>query len=243
MTTFSLSGYAGLLAEFRARGYAVVGYESVVASALHLILRHDIDVSPALALPLAEVEAEQGCSAHYFFLMTSEFYNPATTSARQVIATLRKFGHHIGLHFDMTVYASDADLNVAAARECDALEDIAGCPVTTISFHRPPPMLLNNAMDIAGRRHTYQPQYFKDIGYCSDSRGDWHNGRPLDHAAVREGRALQLLTHPVWWSGDAAPQASLDKVLEERCRMLDNHLAENVTIHKPGRLAGLFKGS
>jgi hypothetical protein len=243
VTTFSRSGYADLLTEFSARGYDVVGYDTVAASEPHLVLRHDIDVSPALALPMAEVEAELGLAAHYFFLTTSEMYNSASASARQVLAALLALGHRIGLHFDTAAYPADADLDAAAAKECRALEDITGCAVTMVSFHRPAAALLNNAKDIAGRQHTYQPRYFRDIGYCSDSRGGWHNGVPLEHPAVREKRALQLLTHPVWWGGEGEAQARLDQVLVERCHALDSHLAENVTIHKPGRLADLFKGN
>ena len=47
--------------------------------------------------------------------------------------------------------------------------------------------------------HTYEPKFVKDIGYCSDSRGGWHHGHPLSHSSVKEGKALQLLTHPIWW--------------------------------------------
>ena len=35
----------------------------------------------------------------------------------------------------------------------------------------------------------------------SESRGEWKHGFPWDHKAVAEGRALQLLTHAIWWVG------------------------------------------
>lgn len=238
---FSRSGYAALLDQLRAHGYAGVDYAAVDPSAAHLILRHDIDVSPEPALPLAEVEAGQGFSAYYFFLTTGELYNPAAASVRRVIARLSELGHRIGLHFDASVYPADADLDCAAAQECQALENIAGRAVDMVSFHRPTPGWLGNAATIAGRAHTYQPRYFSEIGYCSDSRGGWHNGEPLQHKAVASRRALQLLTHPVWWSGPDTPQACLNDALRMRFAALDQHLAQNVTIHKSGRIAGLFK--
>ena len=60
---------------------------------------------------------------------------------------------------------------------------------------------------LADRRNTYESKFFKEIGYCSDSRGGWHHGSPLDHAALGEGRALQLLTHAIWWTGEDPPRA------------------------------------
>lgn len=241
MSGFSQADYAALLDQFRAQGYAGAEYPSVTSSAAHLILRHDIDVSPELALSLAEVEAARGFTAYYFFLTTSELYNPAAALTRHVIGRLSELGHRIGLHFDVSIYPQDADLDWAAAQECLLLENIVGRPVDMVSFHRPTPAWLGNAAMIAGRAHTYQPRYFRDIGYCSDSRGGWHNGEPLKHEAVAARKALQLLTHPIWWSGPGAPQACLDQALRTRFAMLDEHLAQNVTIHKPGRIAGLLK--
>lgn len=241
MSGFARSDYAALLGGLRELGYTGAGYDAVLPDAAHLILRHDIDVSPDLALPLAEIEAAQKLPAYYFFLVTSELYNPAAASVRGVIARLLALGHHVGLHFDVAVYPADADLDRAAARECRMLEDIAGRAVQMISFHRPAATWLGNSAMIADRAHTYQPRYFKDIGYCSDSRGGWHNSEPLKHDAVAARHALQLLTHPIWWSGPETPQACLDQALRNRFVLLDDHLAQNVTIHKPGRIAGLFK--
>ena len=62
-------------------------------------------------------------------------------------------------------------------------------PVTMVSFHRPAPELLGHAAPLGGRAHAYQPRFFSDMGYCSDSRGRWGHGHPLEHPAVAEGRA------------------------------------------------------
>ncbi|MBT3172708.1 MAG: hypothetical protein HN333_14900, partial [Rhodospirillaceae bacterium] len=74
-----------------------------------------------------------------------------------------------------------------------------GRSVPMISFHRPAPALQGREGRIAGRMHAYEPRFFREIGYCSDSRGAWRHGHPLDHAAVVKGKALQLLIHPLWW--------------------------------------------
>lgn len=72
--------------------------------------------------------------------------------------------------------------------------------------------------------------------YCSDSRGEWHYGEPADHIAVRTGRALQLLTHPIWWVGEAAePELRLRRYLDQRVRALDEDLAANCSVHVTGQ--------
>lgn len=235
---FSEQGYKALLRALLARGYSAVGYDVAEPAARHLLLRHDLDMSLSAAEPIAALEAEAGVKAHYFVLLRTEMYNPFSAAARATFERLRALGHEIGLHLDASLYGNDADaLEAAAARECDALEDAAGAPVRLVSFHRPAPALLGHAWTIAGRRHTYEPRFFKEMGYCSDSRGGWHHGAPLDHPAVAGGRALQLLTHPIWWARSIAgdPVATLDKFRAERDRVLARALAANCDPYRAAR--------
>jgi hypothetical protein len=229
-TDFTREGYRSLVAGILKRGYSAVGYDSVVPAERHLILRHDLDMSIDAAVAIAEVEAEFQVAAHYFVLLRTEMYNPWSDHARRQLDRIAGLGHAIGLHFDASIYPDDiAVLDRAAAEECTVLATLTGRPVETISFHRPSRALLRMPEDIAGRSHSYQPRYFHDIGYCSDSRGAWHHGPPLDHAAIGEGRALQLLTHPIWWDRDTAldPVAALDGFRAERDTVLMNALADN----------------
>ncbi len=238
---FSPQAYRDLLAALLARGYAVRDFETARSDRADLILRHDIDVRPGYALPMAEIEAVLGVSASYFVLTTSPLYNVAAADSRAALGRLLQLGHRVELHFDPAAYPADTDREAAAARECDWLAGITGQPVRMLSFHRPSPDLLNNPAPLAGRPHAYQPRFFSAMGYCSDSRGGWRNGEPLRHAAVAAGTALQLLTHPIWWLGDGEPQAALQRYLRERVADLDAALAANVTTHLPGRMAVSFK--
>lgn len=235
---FTEAGYAALLRAFGERGYAAVGYEAAEPDSRHLILRHDLDMSLAAAEPIAALEAEAGVRAHYFVLLRTEMYNPFSAAARATLERLRSFGHEIGLHLDASLYGNDADaLEKAAAWECRALEDAAGAPVRFVSFHRPAAALLGLARPVAGRRHTYEPRFFEDMGYCSDSRGGWHHGAPLEHPAVAAGRALQLLTHPIWWVRSVAgdPVATLDRFRAERDRVLARALSANCDPYRAAR--------
>lgn len=100
-----------------------------------------------------------------------------------------------------------------------------------LSFHRPARAWIDNPAELAGMAHTYQPRFFSDIGYCSDSRGGWHHGPPLDHDAVKAGRALQLLTHPIWWVAEGrSPRERLSDFLARRHADMTRDLEANVVV-------------
>lgn len=237
---FTRDGYRSLVAGLLERGYRAVGYDSVAPDERHLILRHDLDMSIDAAVAIAEIEADLGLGAHYFVLLRTEMYNPWSDQARRQLDRIASLGHEIGLHLDASLYPDDVGtLDRAAAEECDVLAALTGRPVEMVSFHRPSAALLGRPEDIAGRSHSYQPRYFHDIGYCSDSRGAWHHGHPMDHVAIADGRALQLLTHPIWWDRDSAldPVTALDGFRAERDTVLMHALADNCEPYRAARRA------
>lgn len=231
---FTLDAYRRLLEALRGRGYAARGFADADPGERHVILRHDLDMSIGAALPIAGIERELGVRATYFVLVRTEMYNPFSRRAQALLGEIAGLGHEIGLHLDASPYGDDlAALDAAAAAECRVLETIIGRPVAVISFHRPAGALLGLEAEMAGRMHAYQPRFFRDMGYCADSRGAWRHGHPLEHPALAEGRAIQLLTHPIWWTGAAgAPEQRLTRFLEDRFRFLDNELAAQCAAHK-----------
>ena len=227
---FTLAGYAAFLDGFVARGYRVVTYDAVERTQAHLVLRHDLDLSIQAARATADIEAARALGAHYFVLLRTELYNPWSRAGRADLHALADAGHDIGLHFDAALYADDLDgLDHACGEECDALEQVLGRAVTMVSLHRPRPSLLGLDRPLGGRMHTYQLAFFSDIGYCSDSRGAWHHGHPLDHPTVVAGHAVQLLTHPIWWPIESTPGPvpTLDRYVCERDAVLRRELAAN----------------
>ena len=202
---FTRAGYRDLLVAFAKRGYQARDFADTDSSAAHVILRHDIDFAPDLAVPMAEVEMALNMRATYFIQLDTPFYTIDDAETQRAVARLLEMGHRIGLHFDAA--AADGSLEALdrrAGAECERLETATGTPVRMISFHRPAKALLGLESEIGGRPHTYQPRFFSEMGYASDSRGLWRFGHPLQHEAVAEGRALQLLTHPIWWANDDA---------------------------------------
>lgn len=210
---FTLPGYCRILDDLTDRGYEARGFDNIEPDNRHLILRHDLDVSIEAAVPIAKIEANRGMRSHYFVRVCAELYNPMDPQRHKSLHHIMALGHEVGLHLDASMYSDDVpSLEAAVNRECGVLERIIEAPVRTISFHRPARSLLGTVGLIAGRAHAYEARFFHEIGYCSDSRGAWYHGHPLNHSAVARGEALQLLTHPIWWVGK--PGASVDERIE-----------------------------
>ena len=233
--TFTLNSYAELIASLVSRGYRVSGYTETEPAAPHLVLRHDVDFDLDAALEMAEVERQHGWRGHYFVLLRSVFYNPLSNPVRHSLIRLIELGHDVGLHLDASLHDGDpAALAGAAEQECQLLEDLTGHAVEVFSLHRPAPALLERDLEVPGRINAYGSRHFHDIGYCSDSRGAWYHGHPLGHSAVAQNRALQLLTHPIWWSNDdlVGAQAKLEGFLARRQAVIDASLAANCTVYR-----------
>lgn len=228
-TPFTLEGYKALIGGLVGCGYMIRSFHDFDPRLPHLLLRHDVDQSIAIARQMADAEATEGWRSTWFILMRTEMYNPfSRTNADHLRAMLRD-GHEIGLHLDTTHYADDEAMQAGAAIECRVLEDIVGAPVRLISFHRPRPERLGGNATIAGRMHTYMDRFTKAIGYSSDSRGEWRHGHPFDHAAVARRTALQLLTHAVWWVGPVGrtPRERLEDLLAAKAAEAEAELAAN----------------
>lgn len=240
---FSIGRYACMLGEFRRIGYEIVDFLDVHPERRHLLLRHDVDVCLQRAQRLAEAEAELGVQSSYFVLVNTEMYNVVSRSGRSAVRRLLELGHAVGLHFD-AVHVREHDLESLMREvdlECKILEMQTERRVDVVTFHRPAQWLLGNEASLSGRIHAYQPRYFEHIGYCSDSAGTFRYHHPLDHPAVREGRALQLLTHPIWWVAEPEEGvvAKLDRFRRERDDKIGHELAVNCRPYAEGPRGGL----
>jgi hypothetical protein len=228
-TSFTLDGYRDLVAGILSREYTVRSFHDVDPASPQLVLRHDIDQSIQCARAMAQTESENGWHSTWFVLLRTEMYNPFSRAAATDLRAMIAAGHEIGLHLDTTHYDGDDALEDGALRECRMLEEITRAPVRIVSFHRPRPERLGGDARIGGRLHTYMDRFTRSMGYCSDSRGEWRHGHPHGHDALRDKRALQLLTHAIWWVGPPGQTARerLADLLETRGRTLDRELADN----------------
>ena len=176
---FDLDHYAELLGGAKAGGYRFAFFDHEPETG-DLLLRHDVDLSLAAALELAELEAGAGARATYFLMARSVFYNLASAEGERALARLRELGHAVGLHA------------VHPHLDLDERFD----PV--VAWHNPEPEFMREPLD--GAVNVMSEPFFDPDHYRSDSNQHWRSGCPHDQLAAGEFDWLQLLTHPEIWA-------------------------------------------
>ena len=189
-----------------------------------VVLRHDVDLDPKAALKMARVEASLDITATYCFLLTTPVYNLLEVDHAHALGEIQRLGHDVALHFNTHYYwdrkPQEDELTTRVLAECDVLGVLTGKTIDVVSFHRPPEWVLD--VDFDGFENTYQPRFFGEIEYRSDSRQKWRTEPPFP-----DGRPdrLQLLVHPGLWGKD---HRSMDEIItdlsERRRRRLDDYL-------------------
>lgn len=203
---FTYTAYRALLDLLRQGGYAFTDYHDYQSHPCCVILRHDIDNSLSQALRLAEIEAEEGVKSTWFVLLRTDFYNPASAASQKTLRCIRELGHEIGLHFDEMAYSCEGGTEPCAnssseeriVHEAGILADICGCPITTVSMHRPSKATLEADLQIPGMVNSYGQTFFHDFKYLSDSRRRWRE--PVEGIiSGGEYARLHILTHAFWY--------------------------------------------
>jgi len=220
-----------------------VGFENTTAARQTAIIRHDVDFDPAQAARMAALESALGIRSTYFFLLRTEMYNVLSEAGTAALRSILAYGHEIGLHFDARAYdsLSASALREAVHSEMNILRNWFGLELRYLSFHRPAPALLSdsNGAITAPYIHAYQTCYSKDRAYFSDSQGSWRYGHPLEADAFKEGRALQILIHPIWWDGNANPFETLERFVESHADKIGLETAKNCVAYRRGKYANV----
>lgn len=166
------------------------------------IMRHDVDVSPQIALRMANLEREEDFLSTYLFLTDSPLYRLEDDATRAAMLEIAAMGHEVALHFDIddtlresrgNIAEIDNEIEIAAQRIAAA----SGRTVRSISFHRPIDLMDLKADRVAGLVNAYGVSLMQR--YLSDSNGCWREGNPLVSLTSGRHPVLQMLVHPIWW--------------------------------------------
>ncbi len=209
--TFDLAHYAELLGAAKAGGYRFAFFDRDPEPG-DLLLRHDVDLSLAAALRLAEAEAETGAAATYFLLTESVFYNLASEEGRAAIERLRALGHRVGLHAVWPRAAFD-----------DRFDPV-------LAWHNPDPPYMSDP--VAGAANVMESRFFSPETYRSDSNQRWRHGCPHEDLAAGRFEWLQLLTHPEIWvyPGETMRETMLAMLDAEKERRLEQLAADRIDL-------------
>ena len=202
-----------------------------------VILRHDVDYSPAAALRLAEEEAKRSFSATYFLLTGTRYFNLLAPEHAHVARRLTELGHEVGLHYDVNFLRSFARAEWGGLLRTQArmLADLAGAEVVSIAMHQPALNGEDPFRDGSGFINAYEPRFVRDAVYVSDSCRAW---RDAGWSMLREGpipRRLHLLLHPINWSDRDRDRESIfrsvhDDLIDE-IRGAGDALLEKINAH------------
>ncbi len=166
-----------------------------------LLLRHDVDFQPEAALALAEIEAKLGVSASYFvgFFM---YYNADWEPNKEIFRRLIGLGHEVGLHYDVSQYASDPEQREAMFRfELQRLSNLIGEPVRCASMHIPSINGNDPFADSAIVLNPSDPAFLNEVVYISDSTRAWRDDNivKLQQGSL-DSKWFMINLHPILWS-------------------------------------------
>lgn len=227
---FSLRHYKEILETALASGYTFLGFHQHHAGHRAIYLRHDLDVCLEEAMPMAAIERDLGVRSTYFVLVNSPVYNVFSREAITIIKQLQSAGHQVGLHIDTGLLKEFRDKSLESfLKTLYALCEEPLQLVRVVSFHRPDPSVLGAKVE--GFINVYQPLFFSEIKYISDSRGIWREGCPCQNLRRGEYSQLQILVHPIWWldSGVEGIGEQLQQLFDARIGAMRTYLADNIT--------------
>jgi hypothetical protein len=242
---FTYSEYQAFLETLRSRNYRFARFAEaqklLTGGSPFVLLRHDVDFDLKKAERLARIEAEMGIKATYFFLILTEHYNLFSEAGALLVKSILQHGHYFGLHFDGAAYPKDFSVHQfrnVCHKEIQLLETWFDKKVEAVSFHRPcPDFLAGDPRLTEPLPHAYMDVFTKQIFYCSDSRGMWRYGSPLESEAFKTGKPMHLLFHPVWWSEtEQESAATLNHLFDDKLASLDSSFARNCQTYQPRTL-------
>jgi hypothetical protein len=234
-----LSRYRSHLELARTEGFEFVGFDGVSKSDRFIILRHDVDLDLDCARTMAHLETEIGAASTFFIMLHNDLYNPFGARSRGVIRELVELGHTVGLHFDPTFWAVDAQEEIAERirLELDLLSEICGRRVFFVSFHQPLPFFLEDDFGSSSFESVYNERFTAKGGirYIADSMGTWRE-ESIDEL-IRSGRSpkIHFLAHPALWVHEEGELLNerLRGVAERRRRRVDDEIA--LAVNDPRR--------
>jgi hypothetical protein len=175
-----------------------------------ILLRHDIDFSLDLLVPLLRIEQELGLVSTVFLRPHSSGYNPFAFQNYALLSQLNASGCEIGLHYEpLFAQLTREEPDQLLLREKQYLEAAVGQSVRGLVQHSPrlAPAIADHHSDVIRRMgFTYEatePMFTIDSFYISDANQYWKRGCPCRHLGYQP--RITLLIHPIWWSGLSSP--------------------------------------
>ena len=187
------------------------------------LIRHDVDYDLKKAYELAELENKKGIVATFFVLPTTPFYNIMAKENQEILSSILKMGHEIGLHYDLSIDDTQHffDLNIKI------LEIAVKQKIHSVSLHNP--SVHGNFKEFKGYNNAYSFPFFNEKYYISDSCFDFRGKNIFDHIKLIKENSIQILLHPIHFSvkGEETYAVALNDLLLTKSKNMINLMSEN----------------
>jgi hypothetical protein len=193
--SFRLQHYQNVLLNYKSFGYNFDFKKT--DSPMNILLLHDIDMRPQLALKMAKAEVEIDCTSIYFFRHASPLYNLFAHDTLSIINDLSAMGHITALHLEVPPLMTGVNTYLDDLRDFVFRAKIFNSPYFNI--HEPSRTGLKYRVDDINN-FAYYSKRLSFYKYISDSSGRWREG--CFCSFVGKANNLAVLTHPVWWFHD-----------------------------------------
>lgn len=221
---FSDESYIEIIQTVKAHGYEFVKLTDDMSDkkVKRFLLRHDVDISPAGALKLGKIEAENKIVSNYFFQLNAGTYQLLSPLCVDICKELQSMGHVVGLHVDTALFSEEED---KIRGTIDWIRDNLFPIDYAVSFHRPQPESLGRKYDCFVS--AYDSVFFNTDFYASDSKGEDRFYEKLELLLKSNVRFIQLLLHPCWWENETDRSKIYQIALRRKQEELDNYLLNN----------------
>ena len=190
MKDFTLITYRKLLITLKNAGYAFFTFEEWCdgkAEGRYVILRHDVDLKAAHSLATAQMEAEVGVRATYYFRIVPQSNQP------EIIRAIAALGHEIGYHYeDLSLFSGD-EVKAIKHFEKQLAHFRQFYPVRTICMHGSPTSRFDN-------RDLWKTYNYRDYGIIGEPYFDFLSPLSKNNGA---GAGVTYFTDTArMWDGD-----------------------------------------
>jgi len=166
-----------------------------------IFIRHDIDISPRVALRMAMIEQMHGIRSTYMIMNRPFTYSLDNQDHVNLLLRISDLGHDLGLHYVSTDIDKGPEregilrMKLAGAREM--LQGKINRPINSFSFHIPDERLMGGPLIISDMINAYSSELMGN--YISDSKGTWREGNPMARLDSGDKDVTQILVHPIWY--------------------------------------------
>lgn len=209
-----VTDYKVILKTIRETGHEFASFVNPPLTDKYAILRHDIDFSIYDALEMAKVENSLGVKATYFTLLTAPYYNPLADDNVAMLKQIVALDHEVGLHYDASGFEhlDDTQRRSRVATLASTLGDHISQDVRCIAQHKPASTTIRPTFpDFID---AYEPRFFNEIPYISDSRRMFRIKDVFDF--IKATSKFQILIHPLWWKAQPTDREAIFAGVQEK---------------------------